>query len=77
MKNRGKTPPRIAKWMLSRLSFYENNFALSNAIDDEYFEIRLSSGFFESVTRLINSVKTHNHDHTCGASDQRCAHHGV
>ena len=37
-----KTPPRFAKWIVSRLSYYEKGFALSNALEEEYWEMRSS-----------------------------------
>jgi putative ABC transport system permease protein len=40
MKNRKKSPPRIARWIISRLSFYEKEHALTDAIEAEYFDIR-------------------------------------
>jgi putative ABC transport system permease protein len=39
MKNRKKSPPYIAKWIISRLSYYEEH-ALDDAIEAEYFDIR-------------------------------------
>lgn len=39
-KNRKKSPLRIAKWIISRLSFYEKEHALADAIEAEYFDIR-------------------------------------
>lgn len=40
MKNRRKSPPRIAKWIISRLSFYEKEHALADAIEADYLDIR-------------------------------------
>jgi len=40
MKNRKKSPPRIARWIISRLSVYEKEHALADAIEAEYFNIR-------------------------------------
>jgi putative ABC transport system permease protein len=44
MKNRKKSPPRIARWIISRLSFYEKEHALTDAMEAEYFEIRARYG---------------------------------
>ena len=44
MKNGKKTPPRIAKWIISRLSFYEREYALTDAMDADYFDIRARYG---------------------------------
>jgi len=40
MKKRKKSPPHIAKWIISRLSYYEKVHALADAIEAEYFDIR-------------------------------------
>jgi len=40
MKSKKKSPPRIAKWIISRLSVYEKEHALADAIEAEYFDIR-------------------------------------
>lgn len=42
MKNDKNTPPKLAKWILSRLYYYEECFALSSSIDEEYFEMKYS-----------------------------------
>ncbi len=39
-KNRKKSPPRVAKWIISRLAVYEKEHALADAIEAEYFDIR-------------------------------------
>ena len=44
MKNRKKSSPRIAKWIISRLSHYEKEHALADAIEAEYFDIRARYG---------------------------------
>ena len=44
MKYRKKSPPRIAKWIISRLSHYEKEHALADAMEAEYFEIRARYG---------------------------------
>jgi putative ABC transport system permease protein len=44
MKNRKKSPPRIAKWIISRLSVYEKEHALADAIEAEYLDIRTRYG---------------------------------
>ncbi len=43
-----KSPPRIAKWIISRLSFYEKEHALADAIETDYFDIRARHGAFLS-----------------------------
>ncbi len=43
-KNRKKSPPHIAKWIISRLSFYEKEHALADAIEAEYLDIRTRYG---------------------------------
>ena len=48
MKNNKISPPKFAKWILSRLSVYEKNFAISHVIDEEYAEIRLKNGNLRS-----------------------------
>jgi putative ABC transport system permease protein len=44
MKNRKKSPPRLAKWIISRLSQYEKEHALADAIEADYFDIRARHG---------------------------------
>lgn len=48
MRNRKKSPPKIAKRIISRLSFYEKEHALSEAIEAEYYEIRVRKGAVKS-----------------------------
>ena len=48
MKNNKISPPKFAKWILSRLSVYEKKFALSHVIDEEYAEIRSKKGNLKS-----------------------------
>jgi putative ABC transport system permease protein len=48
MKNGKESPPRIAKWIISRLSCYEKEHALADAIEADYFEIRARYGAFLS-----------------------------
>ncbi|UCE20931.1 MAG: ABC transporter permease, partial [Candidatus Aminicenantes bacterium] len=43
-KNRKISPPRIAKWIISRLSYYEKEHALADAIEAEYLDIRSRHG---------------------------------
>jgi putative ABC transport system permease protein len=44
MKNGKKSPPRIAKWIISRLSYYEKEHALADAIEADYFDIQARYG---------------------------------
>ena len=44
IKNRKKSPPRIARWIISRLSHYEKEHALADAIEAEYLDIRARHG---------------------------------
>ena len=39
-----KSPPRIAKWIICRLTYYEREHALSDAIEADYFDIRTRYG---------------------------------
>lgn len=48
MKKNRISPPRFAKWILSRLSNYEKNFALTHVMDEEYAEIRSKKGNLRS-----------------------------
>ena len=48
MTNTQITPPKLARWILSRLSGYEKNFALSHALDEEYAEYRSNHGSLKS-----------------------------
>ena len=48
MKNRKKSPPRFIKLLVSKLSVYENEHALTDAIEEEYFERRDRLGPFIS-----------------------------
>ena len=48
MKNNKISPPKLAKWILSRLSIYEKKFALSHVMDEEYAEIRAKNGNLKS-----------------------------
>jgi putative ABC transport system permease protein len=43
-KNRRKSPPRTAQWILSRLSHYEKEHALTDAMDADYNDIRSRYG---------------------------------
>jgi putative ABC transport system permease protein len=47
-KNRKKSPPHIATWIISRLSIYEKEHALADAIEAEYFDIQARLGIFLS-----------------------------
>ncbi|MFC1724556.1 ABC transporter permease [candidate division KSB1 bacterium] len=44
MQTRKTSLPLIAKWIISRLSIYENNFALTDIIEEEYLEIQINKG---------------------------------
>ncbi len=44
MKNGKKSPPRIAKWIITRLSYYEKQHALAEAIEADYFDILARHG---------------------------------
>jgi putative ABC transport system permease protein len=48
MENKNTAPPKLAKLILSRLSGYEKNFALSHALDEEYAEYRIKKGRFRT-----------------------------
>ncbi len=48
MKENKTSPPKFAKWILSRLSVFENKFALSHVMDEEYAEIRSKHGKIKS-----------------------------
>jgi putative ABC transport system permease protein len=48
MKKNKTSPPKFAKWILSRLSSYEKNFALSHVMDEDYAEIRSKHGNLKS-----------------------------
>jgi len=48
MKKSKISPPKFAKWILSRLSIYEKKFALSHVFDEEYSEIRSKKGSLKS-----------------------------
>ncbi|MFC1492329.1 ABC transporter permease [candidate division KSB1 bacterium] len=48
MRSNSKSPPEIARWMLSRLPQYERDFALSGAIEEDYLEIRADKGLIRS-----------------------------
>jgi len=50
MENGTGSPPRIAKWIVSRLSRYEKEHALADAIEVEYLEIRARRGAVLSRT---------------------------
>jgi putative ABC transport system permease protein len=45
-----KSPPRIGKWIISRLSYYEKEHALAEAIEADYFDIRARRGAVLSWT---------------------------
>ncbi|MCP4725290.1 MAG: FtsX-like permease family protein, partial [bacterium] len=38
MIDKKKSPPVIAKWIISAMNFYEKNFALAAAIEEEYYD---------------------------------------
>lgn len=40
MKHEMKRPPRLAKWIVSKLHLYEESFALSDALDEDYVRYR-------------------------------------
>lgn len=42
MKSRKKSPPKIAQWIVTHLPFYERNFAISNAMEEEYHDMQSS-----------------------------------
>ena len=45
MKKSGKKlPPRLAKWIIKRLSYYEKEHALADAIEADYFDTRTRYG---------------------------------
>ena len=44
MANSKKSPPHLAKWIISRLSFYEKEHALGDALEEDYFAIRARCG---------------------------------
>jgi putative ABC transport system permease protein len=48
MKKNKLSPPKFAKWILSKLSVYEKKFALSHVIDEEYAKIRSKKGNLKS-----------------------------
>ena len=48
MKSRKKIPPKIAGWILSKCKFYEDHFAITDAIQQEYEEIRGENGNIKS-----------------------------
>ncbi len=65
MKKRKKSPPHIAKWIISRLSVYEKEHALADAIEAEYLDIRARYGailswiwyWFCTVQTLFHYIK--------------------
>ncbi|MFC1564568.1 ABC transporter permease [candidate division KSB1 bacterium] len=48
MSRQEKSPPKAAKWIISRLEFYEKNFALTDSIEEDYSRIRSKNGMFRS-----------------------------
>ena len=44
MRDRKKSPPRIAKWIITKLSSYEKEHALTDAIEADYLDIRARHG---------------------------------
>ncbi|MFC1725105.1 ABC transporter permease [candidate division KSB1 bacterium] len=44
MKKSSKKPPVFARWLISKLGYYEKNFALKDALVEEYREIREKHG---------------------------------
>lgn len=48
MKSRKKCPPKIAGWILSKCKFYEDHFAITDVIQQEYEEIRGENGNIKS-----------------------------
>ena len=44
MKRQKKSPPRTAEWIISRLSYYEKEHALTDAIEADYTDIRARYG---------------------------------
>jgi len=44
MKSREKTLPRFAIWTISRFAFYENEYALTGAVEADYVDIRARYG---------------------------------
>ncbi len=48
MKSRKNNPPKIASWILSKLKYYEENFALTDAIEQDYFEYYSHKGKIKS-----------------------------
>ena len=48
MTSSQKKPPSIACWILSKLKYYEEHFAIVDALDLEYQEIREESGTIKS-----------------------------
>ena len=48
LKGNRNNPPGLARWIVSRLSIYENEFALLAQIDEEYEEILDALGRFKS-----------------------------
>ena len=43
-KNRKNSPPRLARWIISRLSFYEKEHALGDAMELDYLDIQAHQG---------------------------------
>ncbi len=60
MQKKTKKPPIIAKWMISRLSIYENKFALTDIIEEEYLEVFSNKGRIKAWIwywyQLINAL---------------------
>jgi len=65
MKLRKNSPPIIAAWILSKLNYYEDNFALADAIEQDYFEFYAQEGkikswiwyWFHTIEILIQFIK--------------------
>ncbi len=39
-----KYPPRLARWIISKLDFYERNFALADALDEDFIRVQTKRG---------------------------------
>ncbi len=50
MTERRRKPPVIAKWIISKLSLYEERFALSDLIEEEFLDIRDRKGKIKAKT---------------------------
>ncbi|MCP4725951.1 MAG: FtsX-like permease family protein, partial [bacterium] len=48
MSNKRKSPPKIARWILSKLVVFNNKHALSNAIEEMYYEFQDSHVYIRS-----------------------------